>query len=228
MPASVLLIETSQQCCSVAVNSDKVHSEDIFEPRSHARDVLGMVERVLQEAQIRLPQLSAIAFGRGPGSFTGVRIAASVTQGLAYGADLPVIGVSSLALQAQSCVARLALRDAVVVTAVDARMEEIYAGIYRVSEGLVTPIREDAIYTVEQLTQELSLLDVSIPTYMTGSAHSLLPDFAGFTVSDSLALAKDGIDLVMSELQKSRTEPAQLALPQYLRGSSAWKKSKPI
>jgi len=126
----ILAIETSTSACSAAllVEGD-ILERYVLAPRQHAALILPMVESVLAEAGIGIPQLDAIAFGRGPGAFTGVRIAASLVQGIAFAADLPVLPVSTLAALALG-----GLREAgehTALAALDARKEEVYWGAYR-------------------------------------------------------------------------------------------------
>jgi tRNA threonylcarbamoyladenosine biosynthesis protein TsaB len=129
----LLAIETASDACSCALlNGDNAIQRHQMAPRRHAELVLSMVEEVLVEAGLQLTSLDALAFGRGPGSFTGVRIAASVVQGLAYGAGLPVVAVSSLQALAQGAWREGSNRR--VLAAFDARMGEVYWGAYEVGE----------------------------------------------------------------------------------------------
>ena len=120
----ILAVDTATEACSAAlyINGDIQERFEIA-PREHTRLLLPMVDSLMAEAGIRPQQLDAIAFGCGPGSFTGVRIAAGVMQGIAYGADLPVVPVSTLAAISQSCLQKTA--HDTIFTAVDARMNEI-------------------------------------------------------------------------------------------------------
>lgn len=227
MTSRILLIETSQQCCSVALSGDPVLSEDIFEARSHARDLLPMIQRVLQRGDMALQALDALAFGQGPGSFTGVRIAASAIQGLAYGAQLPVVALSSLAMLAKSCVVREQLQSATIIAAVDARMGEIYAGVYQFKAGELSTLVADALYSPEVLQ---GIVDAQEPSslYFTGSAAPLLNLAAEVTFSEGFALAADSLDMAQQQFAANAAVTPEQALPQYLRGSSAWQKSKPL
>lgn len=126
----LIALETATEACSAAVFADG----DVLEryqvaPRGHAALILPMIEDLLQQAGLTVRDLDAVAVGRGPGSFTGVRIAAGVAQGIAFGADLPVVSVSSLAALAQGTMDELGVEH--VLAAVDARMDEVYWGAYR-------------------------------------------------------------------------------------------------
>ncbi len=126
----ILAIETATEACSAAVlNQEELVEQYQVAPRKHNELILPMCEAVLAECGLGLNQLDAVAFGCGPGAFTGVRIAAGVTQGIAYAHDLPVVPVSTLANLAQQAVENdSSVR--VVLPAIDARMEEIYWAVY--------------------------------------------------------------------------------------------------
>ena len=125
----LLAIDTSTEGCSVALlnGSELLHLDEVC-PQQHSKRVLPMVQQLLNESGLILQQLDGIVFGRGPGSFTGVRIGVGVTQGLAFGADLPVYGVSTLAAMAQAAYRLHGAKQ--VISAIDARMAEIYLGFF--------------------------------------------------------------------------------------------------
>jgi len=130
MSTRILAIETSSAACSAALGLEgEVLERYVLAPRQHAALILPMIESVLAEADIGVQQLDAIAFGRGPGAFTGVRIAASITQGIAFAAGLPVLPVSTLAALALAAMRETG--EAQAVAALDARRDEVYWGCYR-------------------------------------------------------------------------------------------------
>ena len=125
----LIALETATEACSAAVWVDGAILERYeLAPRRHAALILPMSEAVLAEAGLKATQLDAIAFGRGPGAFTGVRIAVGVAQGIAFAADLPVVPVSTLAALALG--AARATGRARIAAALDARMGEVYWGCY--------------------------------------------------------------------------------------------------
>ena len=133
----LLAFETATEACSVALYLDgEVHARHAVAPRRHAELALPWAEALLDEAGVARSTLAAVACGRGPGAFTGVRLAIALTQGIALALDLPVVGVSTLAALAQQA-APSAPR---IVAAIDARMGEVYLGAFaRDGEGLVIP-----------------------------------------------------------------------------------------
>jgi tRNA threonylcarbamoyladenosine biosynthesis protein TsaB len=124
---TLLALDTATEACSVAVLHDgRVHSHYEVIPRLHAQRLLPMIKQIMAEAGAPLSAIDAIAFGRGPGAFTGVRIAIGVVQGLAFGLDRPVLPVSNLAVLAQGAYRLHGARQ--VAAAIDARMDEVYWG----------------------------------------------------------------------------------------------------
>ena len=129
----ILALDTSTDACSVALSLDGAVTERFELGQRHGDRLLAMVQELLTESGTALTQLDAIAFSRGPGSFTSLRIGAGVVQGLAFGADLPVVLVSSLAALAQGVDAPK------VLAAFDARMQQVYWGAYlRGDDGRLT------------------------------------------------------------------------------------------
>ncbi len=126
----ILSLETATEACSAALYLDgEVVERYQLAPQQHNKLILPMIESLLAEAGLALRQMDALAFGRGPGSFTGVRIAAGVVQGLAFGADLPVASVSTLAAMAQEAFGETSWDFS--FPCIDARMGEVYWAVYR-------------------------------------------------------------------------------------------------
>ncbi|APZ43448.1 tRNA (adenosine(37)-N6)-threonylcarbamoyltransferase complex dimerization subunit type 1 TsaB [Acidihalobacter ferrooxydans] len=142
--ASLLAIETSTEACSVALAvGGAVFERHEIAPREHTRLVLPMVQSVLAEAGLALADIDAFVMGRGPGAFTGVRIAVGVVQGLAFSVDRPVVPVSSLATVAQGVMEAGATHVAV---AFDARMDEVYWGAFvRDAAGVADLVGPEAV-----------------------------------------------------------------------------------
>lgn len=141
----ILALDSATENCSAALFIEgRVITREQRLEHGHAGHILAMADEVLAEAGVALGTLNAIAFGRGPGAFTGVRLAASVTQGLAFGAGLPVVPVSDLRALAQ----RVLGADpdvARVLACTDARMREVYWGCFERREGLAAPLGEERV-----------------------------------------------------------------------------------
>ncbi len=131
----LLALDTSSVACSAAVQiGSKVYSDYEEKPREHTRLLMPMIRSLLAKAEIEMSDLDGIVLGNGPGSFIGMRIAASVAQGLAFGANLKIAPVSSMAAIAADVSSRGA---ATVAVAQDAHMQEVYLGLYDVKDGAV-------------------------------------------------------------------------------------------
>ncbi len=148
---NILAFDTSSSACSIALLlNEKIIERHAITPMQQAKVILPMIHELLDSENMTLQQLNAIAFGCGPGSFTGVRIAISVAQGLAYATDKPLIPVSSLAAVAQAAFQELGWKKLLV--AVDARIDEVYWASYAVDSGkLVKLIGKEAVSTPDNI-----------------------------------------------------------------------------
>ncbi|MFT3789724.1 MAG: tRNA (adenosine(37)-N6)-threonylcarbamoyltransferase complex dimerization subunit type 1 TsaB [Rudaea sp.] len=149
---NILAIDTATEACSAALAAGgAIIERSELAPRRHAELILPMIESLLAEAGIARRDLDGIAVGRGPGAFTGVRLAISVAQGLALGLGVPVVPVSSLAALAIDAPDGAAHRDDVILAVIDARMGEIYAGAFRrTRDMLVEAISDETVGPAEK------------------------------------------------------------------------------
>lgn len=214
----ILALDAATEACSAALFADDaVYERHALAPRRHAQLLLPMIDGVLTEAGRRLDQLDAIAFGRGPGSFTGVRLAAGVAQGLALGANLPVLPLSSLAVLAQGAAAKAPA----VLAALDARMGEVYWGCYQLDANGAAQAA-----SAEQATAPAAIklpadvrflgvgngcgvaqaqLEQNFPQQLLGIEPQRYP------------LAKDMLPLALAAFSSGGAVAAAAALPVYLR-----------
>lgn len=227
----LLALDSSTEACSVAVcYQNEIIKRYKVAPREHSQLLLPMVDEVLSEAEISLSQVDGIAFGCGPGGFTGLRICAGTVQGLAFGADLPVFPVSSLESMAQRAMREFSLQqDQYVLPAIDARMGEVYWGLYKVDNQLVVSQRDQAVMSPENVADivtELEFLDElqGVGTGWGLDVMKVLPvnvskvDFFP-TASDLLPRAKANFELQLG-VSAAEVEPV------YLRNEVSWQKRK--
>ncbi|WP_434524981.1 tRNA (adenosine(37)-N6)-threonylcarbamoyltransferase complex dimerization subunit type 1 TsaB [Photorhabdus asymbiotica] len=227
MSTRILAIDTATEACSVALWDDgAVLAQFEISPREHTQRILPMVQSVLTEAGISLQQLDALAFGRGPGSFTGVRIGVGIAQGLALGAELPVIGVSTLNTMAQG-VFRLT-GSTQVLTAIDARMGEIYWGQYiRNRKGEWKGNETEAVLKPERIQDIMASLNGDWMVAGTGwqAYPQLRPSHLTLNDSDiTLPHAEDMLPLAVQMWQNGEVTAVEHAEPVYLRNEVTWKK----
>ncbi|MCM0147368.1 tRNA (adenosine(37)-N6)-threonylcarbamoyltransferase complex dimerization subunit type 1 TsaB [Photobacterium galatheae] len=229
MSSKILAVDTATENCSVALlTGSDVIARCEFAPREHTTKILPMVDEVLAEAGLQLNQLDALAFGRGPGSFTGVRIGIGIAQGLAFGADLPMIGISTLAAMSQGAY-RLHQAEH-VLAAIDARMGEVYWGQYqRQQNGDWRVLGEEAVLAPERVVERLvTLPDVHWLTAGTGW-QTYQEQLLGLAVEKQASTvlypeAQDMAWLAQFALQRAEVVDAEQASPVYLRDEVTWKK----
>lgn len=224
----LLALDTSTDACSVALlDGERLSERYELAPRVHAERVLPMLEALLAEAGLGLRDLDALAFGRGPGSFTGVRIATGLAQGLALGAGLPVVPVSSLAALAHGLGRRHG--PGRVLAALDARMDEVYWGLYDCPRpGEARGLLEEQVCAPERVHLPTALSAEALASGQSwrgaGSGwaryeHALraaLPEVA--LIEPALAPRAADIALLAAEaLARGEALDCAAALPVYLR-----------
>ena len=212
MSPTILAFDTSAASCSVAIQKGKetgyLHQHA---PMQQAKLILPMIQGLLAEFSLTLDDLDAIAFGCGPGSFTGIRIASSVAQGLAFAAQKPVISISSLALLAQS--AYLEHQCLKMHVAVDARMDQVYFASYEVHEDGLVKLRGN-----EQLCYpaEVSLTETDVWSGV-GDGFDKFIVKPHFVYQTQAHLARAMLPLATKKFEESQWIEAADALPLYLR-----------
>ncbi len=219
----LLAMDTATEACSVALFIDgEIKERFEVAPREHTKLLLPMIDGLMAEAGLRPQQLDAIAFGCGPGSFTGVRIATGVMQGIAYGADLPVVPVSTLAAISQACLRQSAHNT--IFTAVDARMNEIYWAVYqRDVEGYAQLLGQEKVQPATEI-DALQLTGYGIGSgwklYEQVLAERVGGQLIGFD-ADYLPHSADIALLGVVGVQRGLTVPVEQAMPVYLRNKVA-------
>ena len=221
----LLAIETSTEACSVAVYADgAVLARHELAPRRHTQLVLPWAEELLAEAGLAKSQLDAIAVGRGPGAFTGVRIAIGVVQGLAFALERPVLPVSNLAALAQGALREQGAQH--VAAAIDARMDEVYWGCYQASAGEMRLVGQEAVLPPERV----ALPDASTAEWFGagtgwGYAERLAVKVAASNPG-ALPNALDILSLATFAWARDEAIVAEQAQPVYLRDNVATPKAR--
>ena len=228
MSTQILAIDTATEACSVALlKNDQVTAHFELCAREHTQRILPMVQALLLQGETTLNELDALAFGKGPGSFTGVRIGTGIAQGLAFGALLPMIGVSTLKTMAQS--AWRLQQASRVLAAIDARMGEVYWAEYqRDEQGVWQGEATEAVLKPEAALQRMAQLEGRWAMVGTGwQAYPQLSADGALTLQPTevlLPCAEDMIPLAALELAAGKTVAPEEAEPTYLRNEVTWKK----
>lgn len=228
--AKILALDTSTDACSVALYIDGEVREDFrIIPRQHTKQLLPMVSEILDQAGLKVSQLDAVAFGRGPGSFAGIRIATGVAQGLAFAAQLPVIPVSTLAAIALVSAEKYQVER--VVSTLDARMNELYSAAYEIRSGLPVLLDSETVSAPQDIVLPEIVQPDGVNWFAAGKGWLYLEDMPAEVKSSiydpvleiyptAAAMAR----IAANELANGRTVKADDALPVYLRDEVAWKK----
>ncbi|MGO2133989.1 tRNA (adenosine(37)-N6)-threonylcarbamoyltransferase complex dimerization subunit type 1 TsaB [Marinobacter sp.] len=225
----LLALDTSSEGCSAALFADG-HVIEKFElaPRGHTRLLMPMVRELLAEQGLKPQDLDALAFACGPGSFTGVRIATGVVQGLAWGLGLPVVPVSSLEAVALGAIDALQVsEDEGIAVAFDARMSELYWGCFRNRSGLPELLGEERVCPPSRVVLEAGV------THWDGAGQGWvfradMPD----EVSNQISSVDEALipraswvaRLAAVKFSNDLAVPAEQAQPVYIRDEVAWKK----
>jgi tRNA threonylcarbamoyladenosine biosynthesis protein TsaB len=221
---NILAVDTATEACSVAV---KVNSQVFVNyavcPQQHSAKLLPMVEDTLQQAELKLADIHSVAFGKGPGSFTGVRIATSMAQGLAYGNKVPLLPCSTLQALAQQAVTQQ--QSQYVAVAIDARMSEIYFALFKNEQGLATLLGDEQVIAPNTAIQQLQGNGHWTAVGSGWEVYSALNELTNVSRSDILYPNAEYM-LPMSEqlIELKQTIDPKQVNPTYLRDKVTWKK----
>jgi len=230
----ILGLDTATESCSAALLVDGriVSREQEFE-RGHAEHILLMVDQVLAEASVRLSDLDAIAFGRGPGAFTGVRLAASVAQGLAFASGVPVVPVSDLAAVAQRALG-LAFRPDRVLVCSDARMQEVYWACFALDpNGFAMIVGSEHVSHPDKVELPAAWQDGTSMPVGVGRGFRAYPSL-GVRLQTQVRVARDDLlpraievaQLAAVDAMAGRLLTPEEAIPVYLRDDVARPQSR--
>ncbi|MBB1075094.1 tRNA (adenosine(37)-N6)-threonylcarbamoyltransferase complex dimerization subunit type 1 TsaB [Rhodoferax sp. 4810] len=234
MTINLLAIDTSSEWCSAALYcAGHITQQLEYRPKQHGERLLAMMDKLLTDAHLQLSNLQAIAYARGPGSFTGVRLAAAVAQGSAFPAHLPLIGISTLAALAHAAFRQH--QQQWILAALDARIGEIYwAGFEITTIGMVTAL------TAEQVTLPNSVMLPNSPIvpikqwYGAGSGWAVYGNelrastelTAAQVNGEIICTAHDIALLAIQAWQAGTIEILEYSAPQYIRNQVAIKTSE--
>lgn len=197
----ILALDTSTDMLTVALNvAGKIHNRHQLAPKQHGKLLLQWIQELMEEADIELSQLEKLIVGVGPGGFTGIRVGVGVAQGIAFATDIPVVAVSSL-----QCIAHHAAKEfghAKILVQQDARMGEVYWGAYDNGEVVIA----------DQISKPEELMAADNKWLIVGDYQAEKLAYPHATSLLELGAAKTGVN-------------AELVLPIYLRGKSAWRSS---
>lgn len=225
---TILAIDTASDACSVALYREGMYEQRYaVAPRQHSQIIFSMLGELLPDGRLCQQGVDAIAYGSGPGSFTGLRIAASAVQGLAFANDLPAIPVSTLACQAAGAV-RLGLIDesASILSILDARINEIYAAIYTCANGVpllhhgpVVCAPEDLKIDGENILQAIGSGCAFVGRFPAALRHRL-----SSVVPEVLPQARDLVPTALERLAAGDLQSAAQVQPVYVRDEISWRK----
>jgi len=225
---TVLALETATEACSIAVLSeaDVRQCHEVI-PRRHSQRVFGMLEELVPQGDLAAAGIDLIAYGKGPGSFTGLRIAASLAQGLAFSTGLPALGVPTLGALAQTALRKgVVHHDSNVLCTIDARINEVYGAIYSYEAGIAqllegpwalppgdqAPEHEGPLSAVGSGVGFIDTFPAELRSRIRSSDPELLPE------------ARDVAELALSLFSAGVVETPGEISPVYVRDEIGWKK----
>lgn len=222
----ILAIDTATEACSVALQTDNsvVKRFEIC-PQKQSQRLLPMLDEVMKDASMTLSDLDLLAFGRGPGSFTGVRIATGMIQGLALGTGLRVAGVSTLAAMAQQAVDNKGAK--MIACATDARMGEVYFAVYEHIDGQLIERVSEQVCAPDVAAKQVAALGENIEAVGTGwNAYPQLGALILHNTAVTIEYPDASAMLPLAEqlARQGHVDTAASITPVYLRDTVTWKK----
>lgn len=221
----ILAFETSAKAASVALLQDGFLLGEYMQNsgQTHSRTIMQMAQDLLRNCDLTMHEVDAVACAAGPGSFTGVRIGMAAAKGLAWGRELPLVGVSTLEAMAKN----VAMADGVYCAAMDARRNQVYTATFSVENGVFQRLTEDSAISVSELGEQLRKLEKT--KFLVGDGASLcynmlngsdaklvlLPEHLRMQRAAGVAL------LAWEQMQGGTVTPAKDLTPNYLRLSQA-------
>ncbi|MEH6455863.1 MAG: tRNA (adenosine(37)-N6)-threonylcarbamoyltransferase complex dimerization subunit type 1 TsaB [Cocleimonas sp.] len=238
----IIAIETATEACSAALLIEKngkqsIHKRFQLAPREHTKLILPMLDEVLADAELKISDIDAIAFGRGPGAFTGLRIATGIAQGVALSIDKPTLPVSSLKAMALAAHKETSSDNTnpCIIVAIDARMGEVYWAEYQVIDGSVEQVGEEQLSKPEEMFGKVDSLVENNSIIVIGSGWDEYMD----TFQDRSNIAKtleylsgkfpdaaEVAELALLAFDNGETQSIEDAQPVYLRNNVAEKSKK--
>jgi tRNA threonylcarbamoyladenosine biosynthesis protein TsaB len=220
----ILALDTSTEYCSVALWLDgEVDAREALAGQRHSELLLGMLDDLLERHGLRPRDLDGIAFGAGPGSFTGLRIACGITQGIAFGANLPVLGVSTLLALAEAVQAERA------ICCLDARMGQVYHAAYARQAGEWDLVHRPGLYDPEDAPLVTGNAWTGCGSGFAAHREVLAKRYAGrlsAIIPDVYPHAKHVARLAVPEFELGNAGPADQAAPVYIRDKVALRSSE--
>lgn len=218
-----IAIDTSSEACSVAIEVSRQHyTKTLVESKTHSQKILILIDELMQQAKITFSELDAIAFGQGPGSFTGLRIAASVCQAIAYAHHLPVIPVSSLLAMAQTAYRQYGVSHSLI--ALDARMQDVYFAECKLNttHQLMEWIIPECLMSINALSAWLDMNNEKMTqATLVGNGWSLIPKTAAIKndvfFHSIYPEAISIVDFAVKLFKQGQTVTPEKAVPVYLR-----------
>jgi tRNA threonylcarbamoyladenosine biosynthesis protein TsaB len=223
---NILALDTSTEYCSVALWQDgAVLERSELAGQKHSEILIEMLDALLNDAGVKLAQIDGIAFGKGPGSFTGVRIACGATQGLAFGANLPVAGICTLEALAE------ASGRPRVIAALDARMGEIYHAAYEKLDDAWTTVIEPCLCKPEEAPKVSGDNWFGAGSGFATHGNALAERYAGQLLGIDAGMVPQAAAIAAlgaAQFAAGRGVDAAQALPLYLRNKVALKTSERV